>query len=124
MNDTLKRMYELIEEKNLTPAQATRIAGLAPSSFTDWKNGRGKPSLDAVKKFSEHFHVSIDYLVNGEEFKSGTNDYDLSNPKEISCIKKFRKLSPALQDRLLSFADGMIAAMPDSESGDEKRLSV
>ena len=126
METMIDRFYLLIGEKNMKPAQAARELGISPSAFTEWKVGRTKPTLDVAIKFADYFKVSLDYLVYGDEFHFSNPDdkvLALSN-KEQACIKKFRRLSTALQDRLLIFADGMIAAMPDSEAGSEKRLSV
>lgn len=121
---TVDRFYNLMSEKNLNAAQITRILGISTSSFTDWKKGKGNPSLEIIVKFADYFHVSLDYLVRGEDFKYATSDdsLDISNSRELSCIKKFRKLSPELQDRLLSYADGMIAAMPTEENAEERLL--
>ena len=126
METMIDRFYLLMGEKNMKPAQAARELGISGSAFTEWKTGKTKPTLDITIKFADYFHVSLDYLVYGDEFHfSNPKDKELAlSNKEQACIKKFRRLSPVLQDRLLIFADGMIAAMPDSESGDEKRLSV
>ena len=112
------RLVALMDERNLKPAQITRELGISGSSFTDWKKGKGSPSLDVVVKFA-------DYIVRGVDFKdlNVDNSLEISNAREQKCLKKFRKLTPDLQDRLLIYADGMIAAMPDDECG-EKRLSV
>lgn len=114
-----------MDERNLKPAQITRELGISGSSFTDWKKGKGSPSLDVVVKFADYFNVSLDYIVRGVDFKNPNvdNSLEISNSREQKCLKKFRKLTPELQDRLLIYADGMIAAMPDDEYG-EKRLSV
>lgn len=126
METMIDRFYSLMDEKNMKAAQTAREVGISPSAFTDWKTGKTKPTLDIVIKFANYFHVSLDYLVFGDEscFFNPDDKVLALNDKEHACIKKFRRLSPALQDRLLIFADGMIAAMPDSEAGSEKRLSV
>ena len=46
----LDRIYELMNERNLRPSQVTKDIGYANSSFSDWKKGKGSPSLDAVTK--------------------------------------------------------------------------
>ena len=126
METMIDRFYSLMDEKNMKAAQTAREVGISPSAFTDWKTGKTKPTLDIVIKFANYFHVSLDYLVFGDEscFFNPDDKVLALNDKEHACIKKFRRLSPELQDRLLIFADGMIAAMPDSEAGSEKRLSV
>lgn len=119
------RLTALMEERNLKPAQITRELGISGSSFTDWKKGKGSPSLEIVVKFADYFNVSLDYIVRGEDFKQpGSSDsLEYSNAKERTCLKKFRKLTPELQERLLIYADGMIAAMTYDDD-EEKRLSV
>lgn len=121
----LDRMIALMDERNLKPAQMTRKLGISGSSFTDWKNGKANPSLDVIVKFADYFNVSLDYIVRGEDFKSPSADksLEISNKKEGLCLKKFRKLTPALQNKLLVYADGMIAAMTDMFD-EEKRSSV
>ena len=120
----VNRLLKLMDEQNLKPAQITRELGISGSSFTDWKKGKGSPSLDVIVKFADYFDVSLDYIVRGEDFKSPAGEpLEISNQKERQCLKKFRKLTPILQDKLLLYADGMIAAMPDEFEG-EKRLSV
>jgi transcriptional regulator with XRE-family HTH domain len=120
------RFLLLMEQRNLKPAQITRELGLSSSSFTDWKRGKGSPSLDVVIKFADYFNVSLDYIVRGEDFKNPLADksLEISNRREQQCLKKFRKLSPELQDKLLIYADGMIAAMPYDEEDEEKMFSV
>lgn len=119
------RLIALMDERNLKPAQITRELGISGSSFTDWKKGKGSPSLDVVVKFADYFNVSLDYIVRGEDFKKhlSGDSLEISNKREQTCLKKFRKLTPELQERLLVYADGMIAAMPYDEN-EEKRLSV
>ena len=112
-----ERLRELIEEHHMKPAEATRELGISGSSFTDWKSGKGSPSLDILIKFSDYFHVSLDYLVRGEEFHNEfeKNALEISNSREQKCLSKFRKLPVELQDKLLIYADGMLAAVPYDE---------
>ena len=121
----VNRLLELMNERNLKPAQITRELNISSSSFTDWKNGKGSPSLEVIVKLADYFCVSLDYIVHGEDFKksSSNNSLEISNNRELQCLNKFRKLSPELQDKLITYADGMIAAMPNTEF-EEKRLSV
>ena len=122
----LDRLLFLMGERNLKPAQITRELSISGSSFTDWKKGKGSPSLEVIVKFADYFNVSLDYIVRGEEFKNpfADNSLEISGNREKQCLKKFRKLTPVLQEKLLVYADGMLAAMPYDEEYEEKRLSV
>ena len=117
----LDRLFELMNERNLKPSQVTKDIGIANSSFSDWKKGKGSPSLDAVTKLAAYFNVSVDYIVNGIE----TTSLELSSQNEIVLIQNFRKLTPTLQSKLLIYLNGMVDALSPTVSTDiEKRLSV
>lgn len=122
MSALLDRVKELIAQSNMTAKQLTVELGISNSSFTDWGKGKGSPSLDTVTKIADYFHVSIDYLVRGEEF-SEPKRLDFSNPMDKELLDKFHSLTPELREKLLGYVDGMLAAMPKTEGG-EKRLSV
>ena len=112
-----------MKESGITAKQLTKELSISSSSFTDWGKGKGSPSLDTVVKFSNYFKVSIDWLVNGKEFQQA-DMLEYSKQKEETLIAKFRSLTPDLQEKLIVYADGMLAAMPNQESDGEKRLSV
>lgn len=59
----IDRILTLKEERNLTNRDVEIGAGLANSSISQWKKGKGKPSLDNIVKLSKFFHVSSDYLL-------------------------------------------------------------
>lgn len=123
MSGLLERVKELMKESGITAKQLTKELSISSSSFTDWGKGKGSPSLETVVKFSNYFKVSIDWLVNGKEFQQA-DVLEYSNQKEETLIVKFRSLTPDLQEKLIVYADGMLAAMPNQESDGEKRLSV
>ena len=83
------RLVALMDERNLKPAQITRELGISGSSFTDWKKGKGSPSLDVVVKFADYFNVSLDYIVRGVDFKDPNvdNSLEISNAREQKCLK-------------------------------------
>ena len=74
MSDLLDRVRALMDRSGIKAKQLTDELGISNSSFSDWKKGKGSPSLDTVVKFSDYFHVSIDYLVHGTEFTDGQKD--------------------------------------------------
>lgn len=118
----LERVKALMKHNNINAKQLTAELGISSSSFSDWGRGKGSPSLDTVTKFAAYFDVSIDFLVHGEEHSSRTKNLEFSNPRTEALLSKFHSLTPELQDRLIIYADGMLAAIPESPK-DEKRLS-
>lgn len=60
-------MYEkyakLRDERNLTDYAVANQTGIAPSTLSDWKNGRTVPKADKLKLIAELFGVHIEDLI-------------------------------------------------------------
>lgn len=122
MSEMLNRILELMKDENINARQLTTVLGISSSSFTDWKNGKGRPSLETVEKIADYFNVSIDYLVKGDVHHPVVT-LDFSNPADEELLCKFHQLPPSLQEKLFIYLDGMIAALPESNS-EAAKLSV
>lgn len=107
MSTLLTRMLSIMEEAEIKPKQMTTILDISVSSFTDWKKGKGSPSVATLSKFADYFHVSLDYLVYGTKIEP------ILSPKETELLSKFNSLSPECQDKVLTYIDGMIAVLSD-----------
>jgi len=57
--------------KNLNQQKVAMDLNISREALSHYETGRREPSIDMLKKLSAYFNVSIDYLINGEEFKSG-----------------------------------------------------
>ena len=65
---------ELIKERGITPYRIHKETGIAQSTLSDWKNGKGTPSADNLKKIADFLYVSVDYLLTGKETVGQAND--------------------------------------------------
>ena len=61
-----ERILNLMEEKGLTAYRVAKDTGISQVSFSDWKSGRSKPSIDTLLILSKYFGVTLEELV-GEE---------------------------------------------------------
>lgn len=109
----LNRLTGVMNEKRVKQKELYQALRLTPSTFSDWRRGKGVPNIVTVSRIAEYLDVSLDYLVFGRETRSGSDDKnaEISTPKEQAIMERFRRLSPDCQDRILSYADGMIAAL-------------
>ena len=57
---TVDRILNLMETNNITAAQLTREISLTNGLVTQWKQGKQKPSIEALNKISKYFNVSLD----------------------------------------------------------------
>lgn len=107
METILERLIALQERSGMKQKQLQQELGLSNSAFSDWKKGKGRPSVEALIKFSEYFNVSMDWLAFGGEdmFKNQTGTV---SPHEATLLMKFRSLSDEQQVRLEAYLDGML----------------
>lgn len=62
-----KRLSALRRARNLTQAQAARLAGISPRSYQRYESGQREPALSAIAALARLFGVSSDYLLGLDE---------------------------------------------------------
>lgn len=67
MNEIVTKIIKLMEVNGVNAHQLEQAAQLANATIKNWKNGRNKPSLEAVVKIADYFNVSVDSLI-GETY--------------------------------------------------------
>ena len=65
----MKGLKIVRKEKNLNQLKVAMDLNISREALSHYENGKREPSLDMLNKLSKYFYVSIDYLINGEEFK-------------------------------------------------------
>ena len=60
------RIKQLRKNKQLTQAQLAKEMFLSESYIAYIETDQRNPSMDVVSRLSEYFHVSADYLINGD----------------------------------------------------------
>ncbi len=61
-----EQLLKLCENAGIKPSTLITNLGMSKGSIANWKAGK-LPTGDALVRFSEHFDVSLDYLVFGKE---------------------------------------------------------
>lgn len=65
----MKGLKAVRKERNLNQLKVAMDLNISREALSHYENGKREPSLDMLNKLSEYFNVSIDYLINGKEFK-------------------------------------------------------
>lgn len=87
--DTIDRIFEKLKEKGITAKTLAEEIGVSTGNISDWKSRRSKPSLDVITRISDVLCVSIDYLVNGEEYGIQLDD------EQIGLLEQWAQLDAA-----------------------------
>ena len=110
-------MYERIKmlcKQNGTNITALeRELGFAKGSICKWENH--EPSYERVKMIADRFHVSVEYIKNGEDVKwnpkEQTIDYTISlSEEEQDLLIEYRKADETQKEmirRILAYSDKM-----------------
>ena len=65
----MKGLKSVRKARNLNQQKVAMDLNISREALSHYENGKREPSLDMLNRLSKYFNVSIDYLINGEEFK-------------------------------------------------------
>ncbi|MBQ6894177.1 MAG: helix-turn-helix transcriptional regulator [Clostridia bacterium] len=65
----MKELKNIRKAKKLNQLKVAMDLNISREALSHYENGKREPSLDMLNKLSKYYNVSIDYLINGEEFK-------------------------------------------------------
>ena len=54
--------------KNLNQLKVAMDLNISREALSHYENGKRSPDIQMLRKLSKYFNVSIDYLINGQEF--------------------------------------------------------
>lgn len=120
--ELLDRVKELCRLKGISQGRMEKEIGISNGASSKWKTS--SPSLDILKKLSEYFGVSVDYLMTGKEKEGGETYYINEETKEIAQKvfenKNLRMLMDAAQDATpedIETVHSMLLALKRKERG-------
>ncbi len=68
---TVKRIYELCDERNITPNALSYLAGISQSTLKSILRGESKnPGIVTLKKLCDGFEISIIDFFDTDEFRN------------------------------------------------------
>ena len=57
------------KQRKLNQLKVATDLNISREALSHYENGKRSPDINMLRKLSEYFYVSIDFLINGEEFK-------------------------------------------------------
>lgn len=74
-NFPLNRILKLIKENKLTAKEFAKKVGVSPGNITDWKTGRAKPSVEALRKISKRYNVQLEWLTGDSKYRTKQEEF-------------------------------------------------
>ena len=67
--DKLIGLRKIRKEKGYNQLKVAMDLNISREALSHYENGKRNPDIQTLKILSAYFNVSIDYLINGKEFK-------------------------------------------------------
>ena len=62
-------LKKIREERNLNQLKVALDLNISREALSHYENGKRSPDIQMLRRISEYFNVSIDFLINGKEFE-------------------------------------------------------
>ena len=66
----LKGLKLIRKQRKINQLKVAMDLNISREALSHYENGKRSPDICMLKKLSEYFNVSIDFLINGEEFQT------------------------------------------------------
>lgn len=73
--DGLVGLYKIRKKKGYNQLKVALDLNVSREALSNYENGKRSPDVQTLKLLSKYFNVSIDYLINGEEFSKNGEDF-------------------------------------------------
>lgn len=112
------RFEKLCAERNISPAAVCKAIGLSNSIYSKW-NENSLPRNGTLRKISEYFDVSIEYLTGETDspnitLKDRLFPEDTYSLQEKELIDLFRDSSPSIQFEVITILKNHIKEKTNS----------
>lgn len=66
-------LKEIRRKKGYSQLKVALDLSISREALSYYENGKRSPDIEMLVKMSRYFHVSIDYLITGEDFDRPSN---------------------------------------------------
>lgn len=106
MSDFVKRLNQLMTEKNISQNKLAEMTGITQSSISDWANGKYKPRQDKVYLLSEALKVSPAYLLGYTD----NENLDQNTPKKDNSKidRLYNQLNDEGKEKVITYTQDLV----------------
>ena len=114
----MKNLQLLRKNKKLKQSEIANYIGVASSTYSCWENDISEPDFYYLKKLADFFDVSVDILLDREDFRLATLSNSVQEAKQKwlatltqmqqSLIENVLKLNELQQYKVQAYMYGML----------------
>ena len=86
-----ERIFNVMEQKNITQLELSRRTGIATSNISDWKKKKTNPKADCLLSICDALDITPEQLLTGKgidsEYKDADMDYEVTR-SDIKILKQ------------------------------------
>ena len=94
----MNRIKELRNECGILQADLAKILKVGQGTISNWENGRTEPDQESLFTMSQHFGVSIDYILGNTDTKKAFTHEEVNALPEAQALREIME-SLSLEDR-------------------------
>ncbi|KAA9015956.1 helix-turn-helix domain-containing protein [Niallia endozanthoxylica] len=99
----LTRLAELRKSRRWTMQYISDQLGIAKSTYAGYESGYREPSLDTIKRISELYKTSVDYLLERTDDSSfHPEQVQINLPVELTDKTQWAKIQLAIDEKIIS----------------------
>ncbi|MBR6959048.1 MAG: helix-turn-helix transcriptional regulator [Clostridiales bacterium] len=108
-----ERIFNIMEDRDMTQLEFSRLTGIAQSTISDWKRKRTNPASDKILIICEVLEISPNELLQCQQIKDAKDtdiDYMVvsEGTEAYKMLVGFEKLDRGSKDRLLGYLSALI----------------
>lgn len=105
-----ERIFNIIEEKNITQTEFAKRVGIAPSTVSEWKKRKTNPSADKIMDICVALDITPDELLTGrgideEKGFAPAASKNRMTPVDWQLIEDFHGMKETQRRRLLKYME-------------------
>ena len=106
------RVFNKLEELNMTQKEFSELTGIAQSTISDWRKKRTNPTAEKIMIICKVLDVTPEWLLSGVETAGSRGNprdwYAIeANTESGQLITMFNSLDKSGQERLLGYAEAL-----------------
>ena len=108
--DIVDRIFKLVDELYSEQQIFAADLGLPPSAVSNWRKRKSASYNKRLPEIAKVLGTTVGYLLTGEETEVFVSD----GVDQSYLVRKFNRLSPEAQDKVLTFID-FLSMQEDAE---------
>ena len=112
-----QRLVASREKHNLSQKEFAERLGITPTRLNYWEKDKREPAIEMIKLIAQILDIDTNYLIGFQPKKKESPSTTEAAPGEDHMIALYRELNHEGQEKLIDYADDLVASGKYIKSG-------